>query len=298
METQLHEWVASAAPEYLAQYQAMHTVIHAIASSPTLSPKMIMKGGVLLGVYYGSPRFTRDIDFSTADQYRDENKDAFKAALNEALTDAVNTLGYNLDCQVQQCKPSPKAEGSYVTLQIKIGYATFGTPAHKRLRNGQSPKVVEIDYSHNEVTCQTEHVKVGENGTLPVYAITDVIAEKYRAILQQSSPTRDFKKYRPNDIFDIDYLLKRVAFTMADRETIHQALLAKSNARQVHVRSDSLDDPLIQELSSRDYLTLRDEVYGEFPPFDEAYATVNAFYKSLPWLATHENDEEAINRQE
>lgn len=287
METQLHEWVASAAPEYLAQYQAMHTVIHAIASSPTLSPKMIMKGGVLLGVYYGSPRFTRDIDFSTADQYRDENKDAFKAALNEALTDAVNALGYNLDCRVQQCKPSPKAEGSFVTLQIKIGYAHFGTPAHKRLRNGQSPKVVEIDYSHNEVTCQTEHVKVGENGTLPVYAITDVIAEKFRAILQQPANNRDYEKSRANDVFDIDYLLKikTIAFTMADRTTILQTLLAKAHARQVRVRPDSLDDPLIKDLSSRDYLILREEVYGEFPSFEEAYAAVNAFYNSLPWPA-------------
>jgi predicted nucleotidyltransferase component of viral defense system len=283
MGTDLEKWVASAPPDYSAQYKAMHIVIHAIASSPQLSPNMIMKGGVLLGIYYGSPRYTNDIDFSTATKYDPSLKKALIADLNAALIDAVEHLGYNIDCRVQGVKEKPNPKGTYITVEIGIGYAEFGSGDHKRLVRGQSSQVVRIDYSYNEVTCQTNNVRVGENETLPAYAITDVVAEKFRALLQQASVTRNFTKSRPNDIFDIHYLIKKLSFTPQDRTLILKALLEKCQGRNVDARQDSFGHPIIRELAGRDYPNLKDEVVGDLPPFEEAFDTVHKFYGNLPW---------------
>ena len=51
--------------------QAVHTVLVAIGRSSDLQPHMIMKGGILLAIRYESSRYTRDIDFSTAQRFAD-----------------------------------------------------------------------------------------------------------------------------------------------------------------------------------------------------------------------------------
>jgi hypothetical protein len=45
--------------------QAVHIIIHAISDCDNLRSMMIMKGGILLAIEYNSPRYTKDIDFST-----------------------------------------------------------------------------------------------------------------------------------------------------------------------------------------------------------------------------------------
>jgi len=63
MESSIEEWVSSAPADRMVFRQAVHIVLSAIAGSEYLKPKMIMKGGMLLGIRYKSSRFTEDIDF-------------------------------------------------------------------------------------------------------------------------------------------------------------------------------------------------------------------------------------------
>lgn len=62
----LVHWVnAETDPSRRSFRQASHLVLRAIANSHRLAPLMVMKGGTLLAIRYNSPRFTKDIDFST-----------------------------------------------------------------------------------------------------------------------------------------------------------------------------------------------------------------------------------------
>tara|TARA_R110000850_G_scaffold170303_1_gene295737 strand:+ start:348 stop:533 length:186 start_codon:yes stop_codon:yes gene_type:complete len=53
------------------------------------SEHIFLKGGILMGVLYGSPRNTGDIDFMTDLDPNDELPDALRAALDETLPRAA-----------------------------------------------------------------------------------------------------------------------------------------------------------------------------------------------------------------
>ena len=65
--------------------QAVHLLLMAIAGDPKLSSMMIMKGGVLLAIRYGSDRFTKDVDFSTQQILKDLELQDYLATLRSAL---------------------------------------------------------------------------------------------------------------------------------------------------------------------------------------------------------------------
>ena len=58
--------------------QAVHTVLVAIGRSSDLQPYMIIKGGILLAIRYESSRYTRDIDFSTAQRFAEFDQETFR----------------------------------------------------------------------------------------------------------------------------------------------------------------------------------------------------------------------------
>ena len=60
-------WVERASndpPSYLER-QATEVLLAAIGTAPSYNDKIFLKGGILMGVRYESPRQTADIDFST-----------------------------------------------------------------------------------------------------------------------------------------------------------------------------------------------------------------------------------------
>ena len=72
--------------------QAVHTVLVAIGRSSDLQPHMIMKGGILLAIRYESSRYTRDIDFSTAQRFADFDQKTFRSKFEDRLAVAVEEL--------------------------------------------------------------------------------------------------------------------------------------------------------------------------------------------------------------
>lgn len=274
-------WVSQAPSDQRELRQAVHTVLAAIAQDAHLRAGMIMKGGILLAVRYHSVRFTRDIDFSTAMKLSEVDPDELHKRLDASLRLTVEVLDYDLDCRVQGCKVNPpnRPNATFPSIELKIGYAYKGTAKHRRLLQHQSPSVLSIDYSLNEAISKTDEVVIGLDQSVNAYPFAELVAEKFRALLQQV----DRNRYRRQDVYDLA-LLSRLPRNESTEAAILDSLIIKARARQIEPRRESLNDEEVKRRAAAEYPTLKDEVPGELPDFEVAYAEVVTFYKALPWV--------------
>lgn len=262
--------------------QAMHLILRAVANSPELAPLMVMKGGVLLAIRYHSPRFTKDIDFSTRRKLQDVEVPSFVAALDQALVgvSADNEYGLSLRVQSQEIDPANRPDASFPTLQIKVGYALKSdTRQIARLSAKQAANAVRIDYSFNEWATELEHQSI-EGGELVMYAFHDLIAEKLRSVLQQ--PLRKRKRFQ--DIYDLCLLIGGTTFTADDKASILQKLFEAGDEREVRIHRGGMRDPDVERMSKEGYFESLEALIGpSLPDFDTSYAIVTSFYEGLPW---------------
>ncbi|MCM5360551.1 nucleotidyl transferase AbiEii/AbiGii toxin family protein, partial [Escherichia coli] len=104
-------------------------------------------------------------------------------------------------------KIQPNAQGTFPTVQINIAFCDrSNASAMKRLESNQSPSVINIDFSFNEKTYDFDFLSLDgddDNDSVKTYSLTDLMAEKYRSVLQQKVRERN----REQDIYDINYLL-------------------------------------------------------------------------------------------
>ncbi|MFN5397771.1 MAG: hypothetical protein ACK5C4_09205 [Pseudanabaena sp.] len=62
------------------------------------------------------------------------------------------------------------------------------------------------------------------------------------------------------------------------------SLIVKSKTRlKIAPDINSFEDPELKSRAKKDYHTLKDEIEGELPDFDELFQKVADFYRSLPW---------------
>ena len=121
---------------------------------------------------------------------------------------------------------------------------------------------------------------MGDDGELQVYSFTDLVAEKFRALLQQASRNRT----RRQDIFDLHLLLEQCEpLDEVEQGAILDSLIVKSRARGLDPTQDAMDDEELRARAERDYYTLTSEVEGALPPFEEAFDIARHFYRALPW---------------
>jgi predicted nucleotidyltransferase component of viral defense system len=240
-----------------------------------------MKGGILMALHYDSPRFTTDIDFSTPDSFTEKAEAEVVALLKDRLAVVSDETGYDIDCRLQGWKVKPSRSKTYVSIYMSVGYAERGRPEHTKLIRGQSPHTVSLDYNFRESIPQVEEVAIGADGTLRVYALPTLMAEKFRSLLQQPMRNRN----RRQDVFDIFHLLQERESLHIDacRRTVLGDLLIKCADRDVPVNRAALSQPEVRDRAFKEYDTLAAEVDGALPPFDEAFAVVEKYYLSLPW---------------
>jgi hypothetical protein len=194
----------------------------------------------------------------------------------------VEALDYDLDCRVQAYKvqPANQPDATYPSIKFSIGYAYKGTPKHKRLISLQSPSVISIDYSLNELTPNIDNFELAQGEELLVYSLTDLIAEKFRSLLQQEERNR----YRRQDIFDLCILLQCIDdFDSVEKKKILDSLLEKSRARGIDPTVGSFENEELKRRAKEYYSTIADEIEGDLPDFEESFGYVAGFYKSLPW---------------
>jgi len=275
----LDGWVEDA-PENQKEFrQAIRIILTAISHDLKLRSSMVIKGGILMGIRYHSDRFTTDLDFSTSATKGEIDVEEFERILKQSLAMAAADSDYGLDCQVQSCRINPPNDDyQFPNLELKIGYAYKGTPKHKRLMAGQSPTIVKIDFSLNEPIIDIEQIDLGDGLSLQAYALTDLIAEKLRALMQQEKRNR----YRRQDIYDLRFLLES-GISATQKVSVLKNLITKAQARGIEPGRYSLDDPELRRRAEKEYATLTDEIQGDLPDFDESFKLVGSFYRSLPW---------------
>jgi len=261
--------------------QAVHTVLVAIGGSSDLQAQMVMKGGILLAIRYESSRYTRDIDFSTAQRFADFNEQKFRLNFEGRLAVAIEALDYGVDCRLQSyaVKPS-RSDATFQTLQMTVGYAEKGTKKHAHLLAKKCPDVVDVDYSFNEQTESIDQLRFPDGTVIRAYSFVDLVAEKMRALLQQEVRNR----VRRQDAYDLYRILKREHITdEALKGFILNALKSKAVSRNLSVQQGSMAKREIIERSKKEYPQLADEIIEDLPPFEEVYGFVQSFYESLPW---------------
>ena len=67
LEIKVADWVERARPEPATyrQRQTIEIILNSIAMTASLNVEMFLKGGILMGLVYDSPRQTSDIDLTT-----------------------------------------------------------------------------------------------------------------------------------------------------------------------------------------------------------------------------------------
>lgn len=275
-------WVAQD-PRQRPFRAAVHTILYTISGDPDLRAVMVMKGGILLALGYDSTRFTKDIDFSTEKVRQEIDLDSFVTDFDAALVAAVEALAYGVDCQVQSFKQRPpRADATVPTIEIKVGYANRGDPgALRRLHRKDASQVVKIDLSVNEPRGEPQAFEIEKGRSIQTYSFHDLVAEKYRAILQQEARNR----IRRQDAYDLLLLLRHMkgGADAALKAKILASLKEKAAARDLLVARESLRNPEIRRRSHEQYALLAPEIEGPLPDFEETYEAVREFFEQLPW---------------
>ncbi len=280
------EWVekAKADPVAYLERQATEVFLTALGMVKPYSHEVFLKGGILMGVVYQSPRQTGDIDFTTIIEPQPGIAENLAKAMAGVFPRVSAELGYpDLMCAVQSFKYFPKGEAfpknDGPAIKIKIGYALRGSRQQAAFERGQSANVLKVDISFKEPVGAIQVVNFSDTGgTIRAYSLFDLLAEKLRALLQQEVRNR----YRRQDIYDIDALIGRFTLDEDEREALYNLLLKKCAARKITPGPDSLSQPEIIRRAREEWETLALEI-GDLPDFDPCFARVDGFYRSLPW---------------
>ena len=284
LELNVAGWVerARADPIAYAQRQAVEVTLNAIAMTADLKERMFLKGGVLMGLAYDSPRQTADIDLTAAFEVSPDIDEKIRGLLDGAFPWAAARLGYaDLIIKVHSIARQPKAifeTASFPALKIKIAFARRGTPQEAALNRGIVPGKIEVDISFNEPLRQIQILGLTGGAELLAYDLVELMAEKYRAMLQQKERNRN----RRQDVYDLDRLIDGREFTPEVLTQIFEVFVAKCQSRDIEPTIDSLDDPEVKSRSAADWQTMQLEI-GSLPEFEGCYSRVSNFYRTLPW---------------
>lgn len=280
------DWIekAKADPSAYLERQATEIFLTTLGTTEPYCGKFFLKGGLLMGIVYGSPRQTADIDYSTNIEPDSNMAAELREKLDKAFPAVAAKLGYpDIVCKVQTLKLRPRPaifkDANAPGFDITIGYAIRGTGQEKKLENGHAAMVLKTDISFKEPIGAIQIVKLGDSGSaISAYSLMDVISEKLRALLQQEGRNR----YRRQDIYDLHLLISRFSFDNDELEEIFSIFLEKCKAREIDPAPVSLEAEEIVKRSKSEWETLKLEI-DELPDFDACFAEVNEFYKSLPW---------------
>lgn len=281
----VNRWIrAAAASGTRRQREVTQIILRAIAATPSLRDVLCLKGGVLMGLVYDSARLSADVDFSITDMRKPSKsvEQDYREIFDPALQRATAECGYPdtvLRVQSVRGKPGNRfPDAEFPGVNIKIGYAVIGSRQHERLLEGKSSSVVELDISFNETIGEIRILGISEKDTLLAYSLIDMIAEKYRALLQQKARDR----YRRQDIYDLDILIRDPGLDNAALKQVLETLLRKCESRIPAPGSDAMDDPEIRRRAQEDWNTLEVEVQ-DLPGFEDCFERVRTFYRMLPW---------------
>ena len=280
------EWVEVAQTDESTyrQRQATEIILHAIAITPALNDRLCLKGGILMGLVYHSPRQTGDIDFSvlTNESLDESTPDTFRNLINSALPRAAANLGYvDMVTRFQSMKvlpPNRYPNARFPALKLNIAYAKRGSYQEKRLLERNPANIIRLDISFKEEISEIQVLEIADGELLLAYSLNDLIAEKYRAMLQQALRNR----HRRQDVYDLNFLILDLELDDDAKAKILETLLKKCQARDIIASPGSFNDPDVRNRSRSEWNTLKLEI-EEIPDFDSCFERIATFYSRLPW---------------
>ena len=263
LKVDVAKWVERVRADPIAyqQRQTAEIALNAIAMTAPLGAKMVLKGGILVGLAYDSPRQTTDIDL-TADFTADSPvRNRIQDLLSSAFPRIAARLGYaDLVLSIHSIKYQPRGQfdtARFPALKLKIASAKRGTPSEAALQEGEPTNcIIGVDISFNESMHQSQVLELTGGQELHAYGLVDLIAEKLRAVLQQVSRHRN----RRQDIYDLDRLIAKQEIDENLRAEILEVFIAKCRSRDIEPDRASLDDPEVKERSAVDWGTLELEL--------------------------------------
>lgn len=286
LEVDLSEWSAGAAANPLTERerQATEVFLAALGMTTTCKDKIYLKGGILVGAIYASGRNTADMDFSTTIAPSKDFADLLGKELQEAFPRAAASLGIpSLRLRMQSVKFHPRkdtfVEADFPAISVKFAYAEAGSKQEAALEAGTCGAVLYADVSFNEpITCVQSVIMKGADASILAYSLLDLVAEKFRALLQQVKRDR----YRRQDVFDLHYLLTEAGANQLSKDSLLNCFLEKCLSRGIEPTIDSLDDPEVRARAESEWTTLAQEVV-HLPDFGYSFELIKSFYRSMPW---------------
>ena len=280
---EIDNWIRNSSNKTIEEFRkAVHVILLAISKSPELRSKMIFHGGLLLTLKYNGVRYTKDLDFATENKRADIDEEAFLKELQQCLLESSETLPYGLACRIQSHRIKPRGEDkNHQTLEINIGYASQGSDDYQHLIRNGCTNIVKLDYSYNEINQNIDVLNLTEGFKIKAYSLSDFVAEKYRAIIQQKNRNR----IRRQDAFDIYWIINKNNYLKGKeiKNKILKSFVVKSNSKGVPIDQYILRDKDIIRRSRMEYDALANEIEANLPPFEDLYKIVQDYYESLPW---------------
>ena len=182
----------------------------AIARHPLAAKSLIFKGGTALKkCYFGSQyRFSQDLDFTLIGDLNKDQLDQIIAEITKQAGNAANAYDQNIGFTVKPYKeqePHPHEQQAYI---IKAQLPWHGQPLTK----------IKLEISRDELILKPTVLRniIHEYGEsfkeqLQVYALEEILAEKYRGLLQnqQKMQQRTWIRSRVRDFYDLWHILEQ-----------------------------------------------------------------------------------------
>ena len=93
----IEEWIDRAENDDEKKFrQAIHLILLAVSRDKVLSQNLVIKGGIVLSLAYGSERYTTDLDLSALDNMEVLSKEELELKLGRQITAVVALSDYNL----------------------------------------------------------------------------------------------------------------------------------------------------------------------------------------------------------
>ncbi len=166
-------------------------------------------------------------------------------------------------------------------LKIKVAYAERNSHQENMLNEGNASNTISVDISFNKMIVTWQILEIADGLSLRAYSQSDLIAEKFRALLQQVIRKRN----RRQDVYDLHILLeKRESDNNAAATLILNTLIKKCRSRDIEPYSILIDDNEIESHSRAEWNSMKPET-GELPDFDSCYGCIATIYRQLPWRA-------------
>ena len=225
---------------------ALSYLLAGIAATPELSETLVFKGGTALRkIYFGDYRFSEDLDFSAVEAPRAMAMDAAIVAAVQKAGQLLSAYGpFRIDTErYLERDPHPGGQDAFIA---RVKFPWHPEPLCR----------IKIEITHDEPVLLTplrKDIIHGYEeelaGSLLSYSLTEIVAEKMRALLQtqQKLLIRGWNRPRARDYYDLWRILRDFGSSL-DSDALSALLKRKSAHRGVGYAS--LDDFFTVELQA------------------------------------------------